>query len=290
MGYHSPGQALVGLPCCPASGCVGDVTPHHPHCVPRCTPWDVWGSHSPQWAFQGWVCRAPCLWEGHRREWSLHPPAPCELRWSVGREQQMLCEGSLEERHLLRCGVLVGRDTERGASAQSRAWDRGGEGSPELLSGCWQPESPSHQPATGQEGQSSHMPSCPALPAAWLSGRAARRSARRCTWRLPPSPPTPGRQSCSLSPQCPSCGAARNPQEVWGRRGECSAPWVLSLCHVGSGFSVCPGLSRCAWPADLKPCQGSDHRLHPSLQPPVRPPLHPCAWAVPAPIRDGCSV
>lgn len=156
----------------------------------------------------------------------------------VGREQQMLCEGSLGERHLLHVVEFWwGRGTrgEPLLRAGSLGWGWGG--SPGLLSGCWQPESPSPaRPATGQEGQSSHVrhPAQPFL--RQLSGRAARRSQQACCIALA-QPSTPGRQSCSLSPECPSCGAARDAQ-VWGRRGECSAPWVFSLCHVGSGFSV----------------------------------------------------
>lgn len=177
-----------------------------------------------------------------------------------------------------------------GASAQSREPGMGVGGSPGLLSGCWQPESPSPaRPATGQEGQSSHVrhPAQPFL--RQLSGRAARRSQQACCIALA-QPSTPGRQSCSLSPECPSCGAARDPQ-VWGRRGECSAPWVFSLCHVGSGFSVYLGYAAVPdvgsetlpgvrpWPPSLSPaaCPSAPPSLCMGCPAPPHP--HPC-WVL----------
>ena len=54
-----------------------------------------------------------------------------------------------------------------------------------------------------------------------------------------------------------------------------------SACATWDLGSACTWVMLLCLTRDLKPCQGSDHGLRPSLQPPVHLLLHPCAWAVP---------
>lgn len=229
LGHHSPGQARGASLLPSLSGVWGCHAPSPPLC--HTTHYgSVWGGHSPQWAFPGLGVQRPLFveWTPERRGGWVVPwegSSRCSVRgvWGSRIYYTLWSSGG------------VGAQAEPLFRAGSLGWGRGG--SPGLLSGCWQPESPSPaRPATGQEGQSSHVrhPAQPFLRR--LSAGAARRSRQaHCITLAQPS--IPGRQSCSLSPECPSCGAAKNPQ-VWGRRGECRALWVLTLCHVGSGFSV----------------------------------------------------
>lgn len=229
MGHHRPRQAWWGFPAAQPLWCVGMSRPITPT-VPHCTPWQCVGQPLPTVGFPRAGCAAPPVCGMDTREaWWVGGP--------VGREQQMLCEGSLGERHLLHVVEFWWGWGTGGASAQSREPGMGAGRVPRAALRMLAAESPSPaRPATGQEGQSSHVrhPAQPFLQR--LSAGAARRSRQaHCITLAQPS--TPGRQSCSLSPECPSCGAAKNPQ-VWGRRGECRALWVPTLCHVGSGFSV----------------------------------------------------
>lgn len=202
----------------------------------------MWGSHSPQWAFPGLGVQRPLFVGGtpERHGGLSILRLLVNSGGPVGREQQMLCEGSLEERHLLHVVEFWwGRDTGGSLCSEQGAWDGGGEGPQSCSQDAGSRRAP--VPPSLPQGRKGRVPMCTILPSPSCgSSLAVQLDSQQARCIALAQPSTPGRQSCSLSPECPSCGAARNPQ-VWGRRGECSAPWVLSLCHVGSGFSVCLG-------------------------------------------------
>lgn len=85
----------------------------------------------------------------------------------VGREQQVLCEGSLGERHLLHIVEFWwGRGTG-GASAQSREPVRGTGSVPRAALRMLAAGEPQSRPAGHKAGRAEFpcAPSCPALPA-----------------------------------------------------------------------------------------------------------------------------
>lgn len=184
----------MGLPCCPASLLCGVSRPIAPT-VPHCTPGECVGSHSPQWAFPGLGVQRPLSvgWTPERRGglsiiWLL-----VSSGGPVGREQHVLCEGSLGEGHLLHIVEFWWGRGAGEASAQSREPVRGQGGFPGLLSGCWQPESPS--PARPAQGRKGRVPMCAILPSPSclrLSGCAARWS-RQAHCIVLAQPSTPGR-------------------------------------------------------------------------------------------------
>ena len=154
----SPG----GFPAAQPLWCVGVSRPITPT-VPHCTLWQCVGRPLPTVGFPRAGCAAPPVCGMDTREaWWVGGP--------VGREQQMLCEGSLGEPHLLHVVEFWWGWGTGGASVQSREPGMGAGRVPRAALRMLAAGEPQSRPACHRAGRAEFpcAPSCPALPAAAL--------------------------------------------------------------------------------------------------------------------------